>query len=69
MANVFVEEHNEGWVALQNRQPICYGSTQEQTGATAHTLRPHDTVFGERIRNTDVGSPDKWRVLHHPTDR
>lgn len=47
MENVFVEECDGGWVALQNKQPICYSSTQEDTGLTAHRLRPNDTVFGE----------------------
>jgi len=69
MANVFVEEHEDGWVALQNKRPICYGATQAQAGELAHGLRPYDTVFGERVRTTDVGSPDKWRVLHHPEER
>jgi hypothetical protein len=66
MANVFVEEHQNGWVALQNRQPICYGRTQAEAGDTAHNIRPNDTVFGERVRDTEVGTRDKWRVLHHP---
>jgi hypothetical protein len=66
MANVFVEERNGEYVALENRAVICRGSTQSECGERAHNLRPNATIYGERVRNTTVGHPDKWRVLHHP---
>jgi hypothetical protein len=66
MANVFVEERVGEYVALEDGSIICRASTQAECGEKAHRLRPKATIFGERVRNTTVGSPDKWRVLHHP---
>lgn len=63
---VFVEERDGEYVALENRHIICRGQTQRACGEKAHRLHPSATIFGERVRDTNVGGRDKWRVLHHP---
>jgi hypothetical protein len=39
-----------------------------QAGAidAAIAMNPEATVFAERVRHTDRGNPDKWRVVYKP---
>lgn len=65
MSNIYVErEENGKYVALQNKKVIATGDTQAQTAAKAHAKRPDDPVLAERVRDTNVGSRDKWRRIH-----
>lgn len=65
MANIFVERKDDGtWRALQNHRTIATGDTQGETAEDAHEKKPEDPVFGERVRHTGRGSPDKWRRLY-----
>jgi hypothetical protein len=66
MAEIFVERKNDdgAWVARRNKQVIARGDTQAKTAEKAHKMYPEDRIFGERVRETEGGSPDKWRVLY-----
>lgn len=65
MAENFVERKDDGtWVARRNKRVIAKGDTQDKTAAKAHRKHPDERVFGERVRETVGGSPDKWRVLY-----
>lgn len=64
---IFVEERNGKYVALENGSVIAEAATQEECGQRAHQMRPSATIFGERQRETSAGDRDKWRVLHHPS--
>lgn len=37
-------------------------STQREAIERAKELEPHSTPMVERVRNTNVGHPDKWRT-------
>jgi hypothetical protein len=62
---VFVEQREGRYVALENHKVICSESTQAECAASAHRLRPDATIMAERVRDTSGGKHDRWRVLHH----
>jgi hypothetical protein len=65
MSNIYVERKNDGtYKATQNKQVIATGDTQTEAVEDAHRKRPDDHVFVERVRNTRVGSRDKWRKVY-----
>lgn len=65
MAEIFVERKPDStYVARRNKQVVASGSTQAETAAKAHKKFPEDVIFGERVRDTAMGSPDKWRRLY-----
>jgi len=68
VANIYVEQEGDGYVAFQNKQPIARGSTQKETAERAHRLRPNDPILAERVRDTDKGHRDKWRRLYPGND-
>jgi hypothetical protein len=62
MSNVFVERKDDGtYAAIQDKKVIAHGDTQAKTIDKARDKRPDDSILAERVRNTDVGSRDKWR--------
>jgi hypothetical protein len=68
MSNIFLERKKDGtYVATQNGRTIAQGDTQAQTGSRAHKKKPNDPILAERVRDTDVGGPDKWRRLYPPS--
>jgi hypothetical protein len=64
MSDIFVEQGDNKWVAIQNRRIIATGDTQEQAAERAHRKKPDDPVLGERVRRTTRGKPDKWRRMY-----
>jgi hypothetical protein len=66
MSNVYVERVmlDGTYRAIQNKVVIATGKTQQETADKAHRLRSQDAIFVERVRNTSVGSPDKWRRVY-----
>ncbi len=65
MANIFVEQQASGkWKALRNHQTVATANTQAGAARRAHNEHPDDRVLGERVRNTNRGSRDKWRHLY-----
>ncbi len=62
MTDIFVEQKDDGtYKATQNKRVIAKGDTQAEAIAKAHQVKPNDPILAERVRNTKVGSPDKWR--------
>jgi hypothetical protein len=67
MSNIYIEQKADGsYRAIQNKQTIATGSTQADTAMRAHWQRPADPILAERVRETSVGSPDKWRRFYPP---
>jgi hypothetical protein len=64
MSDIFVEQRDGAYVALQNHRVIARGDTQAATADRAHKLRPSDPVFVERVRMTKGGSRDQWRRVY-----
>jgi hypothetical protein len=66
MGKVFIEEHEDGWIARRNKQVVSSGSTQGDLGEAMHNRYPEDVIYGERVRrgNNEKPKPDKWRVLY-----
>ena len=56
MAEIFVEQRGQQYVALRDKVIVSTGTTQQDTADRAHQLYPSDVVFGEWGR-------DKWRVV------
>jgi hypothetical protein len=54
MANVI-----DGYRAMQRGKVIVRGER-------AHELRPNDTIEAARVRDTDEGIRDEFRLLHRP---
>lgn len=60
----FIEQREQGDYAI--RQPNSQRasgveSTQAKAIEAARQMDAKATILVERVRNTDVGSPDKWR--------
>jgi hypothetical protein len=66
MAEVFIEQGDDGWKARRNKRIVDSGDTQTDLGDDMHDRFPGDVIFGERVRrgDNDLPKPDKWRVLH-----
>jgi pyridoxine/pyridoxamine 5'-phosphate oxidase len=62
--NFFIERQPDGRYAAkrpnaQRASAVC--DTQAEAIETARQMDPHAAIHVERVRHTDVGSPDKWR--------
>jgi len=64
MSNVYIEQHDDGYVAIQNKKVIAEGDTQMEAAKRARRKEPDDPILGERVRDTKGGSRDKWRRLY-----
>lgn len=64
MSTVFIERQKQEYVAIQKKQIIARGDTQAETASKAHKMRPDDPILGERQRETNKGSRDKWRRMY-----
>ncbi|MDQ6635933.1 MAG: DUF2188 domain-containing protein [Gemmatimonadota bacterium] len=61
---LFVERRPEGDFAVRrpgSERASAVERTQREAIAEAKRLDPDATVFVERVRDTSVGSRDKWR--------
>jgi pyridoxine/pyridoxamine 5'-phosphate oxidase len=62
--NLFVERRPEGDYAVRKpnaERASAVAATQAEAIERAKELNPKAAIHVERVRNTDVGSPDKWR--------
>lgn len=60
----FVERREEGDYAVRrpgSQRASAVEPTQAEAIKRANQLDPSATVLVERVRNTSVGHPDKWR--------
>jgi hypothetical protein len=61
---VFVERRSQGDYAIRrpnSQRASGVEATQAEAIAEARRLNPNGPVLVERVRNTNVGKPDKWR--------
>ena len=68
MAEVFIEQDEDGWRAKRHTRTVGRSDTQTGLGGEMHDHFPNDVIFGERVRrgDNDLPKPNKWRVLHRP---
>lgn len=62
--NFFVERRPEGDYAVRkpsSERASAVTPTQAEAIERAKELNPKATVHVERVRNTNIGNPDKWR--------
>jgi hypothetical protein len=62
--NLFVERRPDGDYAVRRskaERASIVASTQAEAIKRAKELNPNAAIHVERVRNTDVGNPDKWR--------
>jgi pyridoxine/pyridoxamine 5'-phosphate oxidase len=62
--NLFVERRPEGDYAVRkpnSERASAVAPTQAQAIERAKELYPNAALHVERVRNTKVGNPDKWR--------
>lgn len=62
--NLLVERRPEGDYAIRkpnSGRASAVAPTQAQAIERAKELNPNTAVHVERVRNTNVGNPDKWR--------
>ena len=62
--NLFVERRLEGDYAVRkpnSERASAVAPTQAEAIERAKELNPNAAVHVERVRNTTVGKPDKWR--------
>jgi hypothetical protein len=64
MSNVYIEQHDDNYVAIQNKKVIAEGDTQMEAAKRARRREPDDPILAERVRDTKRGSRDKWRRLY-----
>jgi len=61
---VFVERRSDGGYVVRRRgttKSIKVTPTQREAVEHAREISPNGTILIERVRNTDVGSRDRWR--------
>jgi uncharacterized protein YdaT len=61
---IYIERRDEGDYAVRranSERASDVLSTQREAIERARELSPDSRPRVERVRNTDVGSPDKWR--------
>ena len=70
MAEVFIEQDEDGWRAKRNKRTVGQGDTQADLGEAMHNRFRKDVIFGERVRrgDNDLPKPNKRRVLHQPKE-
>lgn len=62
--NLFVERLPDGNYAVRKPdadRASAVKPTQEEAIERAKELNPNAAIHVERVRNTNVGKPDKWR--------
>ena len=62
---LYVERRVQGDYAVRrpgSERASAVESTQRQAIERAKQIEPNSTPMVERVRNTDVGHPDKWRT-------
>ena len=62
--NLYVERREAGDYAVRkpdSRRASAVEPTQQQAIERAKELNPNAAIHVERVRNTNNGSPDKWR--------
>ena len=60
--DIFVEREKPGkYRAIQNGRVIATGATQGRVASKVHKMKPNADVLLERVRDTVVGTRDKWR--------
>ncbi|MDE3022426.1 MAG: DUF2188 domain-containing protein [Pseudomonadota bacterium] len=62
--NLFIERRPEGGYAVRKPnadRASAVAPTQAEAIEHAKELNPNATIHVERVRNTNVGNPDKWR--------
>jgi pyridoxine/pyridoxamine 5'-phosphate oxidase len=62
--NLFVERRSEGDYAVRksnSERASAVAPTQAEAIQRAKELNPNAAIHVERVRNTNVGNPDKWR--------
>lgn len=60
----FIEQRPQGDYAVRrpnSERASAVESTQEAAIERAREIDPEATLHVERVRNTNVGHPDKWR--------
>lgn len=62
--NLYVEQLPDGSYAVKKpgaERPSAVEPTQKQAIERARQINPDAAIHVERVRNTPVGKPDKWR--------
>lgn len=62
--NIFVERRNQGDYAVRrpsSKRASAVAPTQAAAIERAKEISLSSSVYVERVRNTSVGHPDKWR--------
>jgi hypothetical protein len=62
--NLFIERRDQGDYAVRkpgSDRASAVEPTQKEAIERARELNPDAAIHVERVRNTDAGSPDKWR--------
>ena len=62
---LYVERRPQGDYAVRrpgSQRASAVEPTQREAINRAKELEPNSTPMVERVRNTDVGHPDKWRT-------
>jgi hypothetical protein len=62
---LYVERRPQGDFAVRrpgSQRASAVEPTQREAINRAKELEPNSTPMVERVRNTDVGHPDKWRT-------
>ncbi len=62
--NLFIERRPEGDYAVRkpgSERASAVAPTQAEAIERAKQLNPNAAIHVERVRNTNVGNPDKWR--------
>ena len=60
----YIERRDDGDYAVRRGGSQCASAiedTQAEAIARARQIDPEAAIHVERVRNTDIGSPDKWR--------
>ena len=64
--NLFIERQADGKYAVKRpnaQRASSVHRTQAEAIEAAQRMDPDAGIHVERVRHTDVGSPDKWRKL------
>lgn len=62
--NLYIERHENGFAVLRPNAERASAvlPTQAEAIERAREIEPDATIHVERVRNTEVGHPDKWRA-------
>lgn len=62
--SLYIEQRGEGDYAIRrpnSKRASAVEPTQQAAIDRAREIEPRGTLHVERVRRTNVGSPDKWR--------